>query len=244
MIKLYVGRKGSGKTLQMVKSSQWFFKRGYKVFSNFPVWGLSPVIAKNKWQRVLNVVFKKYVPTLATYIYTEELEERLKATFEEKKPTLFLIDEAPVMYHSREWKSFDLDLIYAVNQSRKSNVHVFLSAQTYNGVDKQLRETADFVFMCEKRLFRPIRLFTNMVVTQEFFKEDLKSIFLKKYIKKRILLPEFTAKKYYRYYDTGQVILPRRFFEKFPSLFPNPSDVTIEQIKSGSLGHKDIEPPL
>lgn len=244
MIKLYVGRKGSGKTLQMVKSAQWFFNRGYKVFSNFPVWGLVPVVPKNFRERVLYALFPKFKPTLATYIHTEELEERLKATFEEKQPTLFLIDEAPVMYHSREWKSFDLDLIYAVNQSRKSNVHLFLSAQTYNGVDKQLRETADFVFMCEKRFIKPLRIFTNMAVTQEFFKEDLKSIFLKKYIKKRMILFGFQAKKYYKYYDTGQVILPRRFFDKFPNLFPDPSSVTIEQIVNGSLGHKDIEPPL
>lgn len=246
MIKLFVGRKGSGKTLQMVRSAQWFFRRGYKVYSNFPCWGYSPKsVPKNWFERVLNGLFPgRLIPVLSEFIYTEQLEDKLKATFEQKLPTLFLLDEAPVMYHSREWKNFDLDLIYAVNQSRKSNVHMFMSAQTYNGVDKQLRETADYVYICEKRLFKPIRVFVSLAVTQEFFKEELKSIFLKKYIKKRKIMFEGSAKRFYKYYDTGQVILPRRFFEKFPTLFPDPSLVSIGMIRTGSLGHKDIEPPL
>jgi len=238
MIKLFVGQKGSGKTLQMVKDSQWFFKRGYKVYSNFPVWGYSP-----NGERVLKV-FKKRVPTLGNFMYSEDLETTLKSTFEAKTPTLFMLDEAPVMFHSREWHNFDLDLIYALNQSRKSNVHMFMSAQMYHSLDKQLRETAEYVYLCEKKLFKPIRLFTVMVVRPDYFKEEQDSKFLKQFIVKRKLYFENSLKQYYQFYDTEQVILPARFQAKYPQLFPDPSKVSIQDIVTHATEHRDIDIPI
>jgi Cdc6-like AAA superfamily ATPase len=243
MIKLFVGRKGMGKTLQMVKDAQWFFNRGYKVYSNFPCWGFSPEKTIYK-KSLIKRLFNKKIPTLANYIYSEELEATLKSTFEQKQPTLFMLDEAPVMFHSREWKNFDLDLIYALNQSRKSNVHLMMSAQQYGALDKQLRETADFIYLCEKKLPSPFRIFTTMIVVPDYFKEEQKSVFLKNYIISRRFSFERSIKKYYKFYSTEQVILPQRFFTKYPQLFPDPTKVTIKDIELQALSHKDIQPPL
>lgn len=237
MIKLFVGEKGSGKTLQMVKDAQWFFRKGYEVHANFPVWGYHK-------KRGLKNIFKKPEEVKADFMYAENLEKKLKNTFAKKKPTLFMLDEAPVMFHSREWKKFDLDLIYALNQSRKSNVHLFLSAQRFHALDKQLRETANYVYLCEKKLFKPIRLFLTLVVKPDYFTEDQDSILLKHYIKKRKIGFETSMKNYFKFYDTEQVVLPERFQEKYPELFPDPALVTISDIREKASMHKDIQIPI
>ena len=239
MVKLFVGEKGSGKTLQMVKDAQWFFKKGYNVISNFPIWGFSP-----SGERVLFGFRKSYEPRLSQFMHNEDLESTIKSTFESKVPTLFMLDEAPVMFHAREWKNFDLDLIYAINQSRKSNVHLFMSAQKFHALDKQLRESAEYVYQCERKLFKPFRLFTTMVVRTDYFSENTKSMFIKKYIVKRKIFFEASLKKYRRFYDTGQVILPRRFYDKFPNLFPDPNTVSITSIVDSSKNFIEILPPI
>jgi|GEM_PF-2581273 len=233
MIKLFVGKKGSGKTLQMIKDAQYFFNNGYKVYSNVACWGY-----KN------NGFLRKKTRVKAEFIYFDELQKIIKNTLENKNPTLFMLDEVPVMFHSRNWKTFDLDLIYALNQSRKTDVHLFMSAQIFTAVDKQLRLTADYIYMCEKRLFKPIELFTVMVVDPTYFNDEVKNIFLKNYIKKRKYFFNNNLKKYHHYYDTGQVVLPKRFQEKFPNLFPDPKKLGIPEIIMSSMEHKDRNIPL
>jgi hypothetical protein len=241
MIKLYVGQRGSGKTAQCVNDAQWFFKRGYDIYSNVPCWGYSP---RPKGERLIKRIFSPYVKTLSYFIYAEDLTEKLKQTYENKRNALFILDESPVFFNSRSWKNTDMDIISALNMSRKTKVHLFITAQRYHLLDKQIRETADYIYMCEKQLIKPFRFFTCMVVLQEYFMESTKSIFLKKYIKKRKFVWEGSFKKIFKHYDTGQVILPRRFYEKFPDLFPDPEEVTIDVITTLAGVHDDTEPPL
>lgn len=241
MIKLFVGEKGSGKTLQMVKDAQWFFKRGYEVYSNFPVWGYSPEMSIRKRKPFERT---KYLPRMGKYMYSEELEQNLKLSFERKQPTLFLLDEVPVMFHSREWKNFDLDLIHALNQSRKSNVHLYMSAQKFHAVDKQLRETAQYVYLCNKHFPKVFPISTVMVLKPDYFIEETKSVFQKKYIIKRKIYIGNSLKKYYKFYDTGQVILPQRFFEKFPEIFPDPHVISVDDIVQNSGKYTDTFIPI
>lgn len=238
MIKFFVGDRGSGKTLQMVKDSQWFFEKGYSVFSNFPVWGYSPVASP-----LLNK--KKIIrkdATMCNFMYFEDLEQKILGSLENETPTLFLLDEAPVLFHSREWQKFNLDLIYAINQSRKCNIHIFMSAQNYFAVDKQLRNTADYVYMCDK--IRILNLYRVSILKPDYFKDEEKSEFMKKFIVKTKLYFTFQIKKYFKYYYTGQVILHKRFFDKYPKLFPDPKSITIKDVLNSSLRHKDIPIPL
>ena len=237
MIKLFVGQKGSGKTLQMVKDSQWFFDRGYEVYSNFPAWGWTK-------EKGIKNIFKKKKKVQSNFMYAEELEDTLKSTFQKKKPTLFMLDEAPVLFHSRNWQKFDLDLIYALNQSRKSNVHMFISAQKYNALDKQLRETANWVYVCEKKNWGFMKWFITLVVNPDYFYDEGKSIHLKNYIKKRKISTNWGLQSYYKHYDTEQVVLPKRLMKKFPELFPDPATVTIPQIIERASQHEDLNIPI
>lgn len=229
MIKYFVGQKGSGKTLQMTKDAQYFFNKGYEIYSNYPLWGYK------------NISLFKRQKVIGRFMYSDEFEDKLKTTFDGKKPTLFLLDEAPVLYNSRNWKNFDLDLIYALNQSRKTKVHMFMSAQKYDALDKQMRESANYVYLCERKLKF---IYTVMVVRPEYFKQDEKDIFLKRYIHRRKLYFKTNLRQYFKFYDTTHIVLPEKFYIKFPELFPNPKYFNITNIIENAKRYTEEYVPI
>jgi hypothetical protein len=239
MIKLYVGEKGSGKTLHMVKDAQWFFKQGYDIVANFPVWGYSPKMSLKRGSIIRKLFSNPLEPTICRYMYPEHLEQAITESYINKRPTLFLLDEAPVIYNSRNWKNFDLDLVFALNQSRKTKVHFFMTAQRFKAVDKQLRDASQYVYKCEKMLFKPIRIFSALCVKPEYFDEEQDSALLKYYIIKRKYFHESQLAKYFQFYATDQVIGQERIIKKYPNLFPDPKLITIDEILVSSKLHKE-----
>ena len=117
MIIGYFGLPGAGKTYKMSMDSIAAMKRGYNVYSNYPVKG--------------------------AYKLTFQVLVQLPSF---KKPTLLLLDEVQQFANSRQWKSLDPNLYFIFSQGRKMGLDLFYSAQDSSRVDKTLREVTNFFY--------------------------------------------------------------------------------------------------
>lgn len=231
MIKGYVGDIGSGKTLFLVRDSQWFFKNGYDVYSNMPMWGWYGK-GKNKTK------------VLSHYLYPDEFMDKIRSAFSQKKPTLFVIDEATLVLSAYDWKKTDKDLLMFISQSRKFNIHIFYTSQRFKDVIVPLRENATVVVECKKWLFKPYYWFMGLVVDKNYFLDDAKSVDKKIYIKKRKWGLPFTMSKWYKHYISHFVVMTKALSQEFASILPDAGKLTPEYIIEESARHIDIQPPI
>lgn len=120
MIILYKGRKGSGKTLSMVKDAYNYYCDGWKVFSNME-----------------SVKFATYVPS-------DEIVAIDKNTV--MSNCVLLIDEFQVMFDSRSSASNqNKKFSNFIQQIRKRDIIMLTTTQFANTVDLRLRQNLDVV---------------------------------------------------------------------------------------------------
>lgn len=120
MIITYLGRRGSGKTLSMVKDAYIEYKRGRRIISNMQ--GL-PFAEYMTNQQILSI-------DKNSNIYN----------------AVILIDEAQIFFDSR--RSMKKENIYFSNfvqQIRKRNIILLLTTQFANAIEKRLRDHTDIV---------------------------------------------------------------------------------------------------
>lgn len=125
-----VGRPGSGKTLVSVRDMILAMRRGVPVYSNVPI--IDPVSGRRSglasgWQHVIWL--------------TEYLGLRNFAV---------LVDEGNVWACSRRSKNVALDLLAWWAQRRHYGAHIIITAQHENRIDVVLRETVDYIDVCER----------------------------------------------------------------------------------------------
>lgn len=120
MIVTYLGRRGSGKTLTMVKDAYLEYKKGRKIYSNMH--GVS----------------------FATYISNEEIMKIDKNS--DIYNAVILIDEAQIFFDSRRsMKKEALNFSNFVQQIRKRNIMLLLTTQFANSIEKRLRDHTDLI---------------------------------------------------------------------------------------------------
>jgi len=120
MIITYLGRRGSGKTLTMVKDAYLAFKRGKKVISNM-----------------------KNIP-FAEYMSNEDILALDKNS--NLKDAVILIDEAQIFFDSRRsMKKENINFSNFVQQIRKRNIDLYLTTQFANSIEKRLRDHTDII---------------------------------------------------------------------------------------------------
>lgn len=118
MIVVYIGRRGKGKTLSMVKDAYLEHKRGRKVISNME-----------------NVPFARFMSN----------EDILKLSKDSSiQDCVLLVDELQIFFDSRRaMKKVNISFSNFIQQIRKRNVLLLATTQFANAVDKRLRDHTD-----------------------------------------------------------------------------------------------------
>jgi len=120
MIVTYLGRRGSGKTLTMVKDAYIEYKKGRKIYSNM------------------------HGVKFAQYISNEDIKKIDKSS--DIKNAVILIDEAQIFFDSRRsMKNENINFSNFVQQIRKRNIMLLLTTQFANSVEKRLRDHTDII---------------------------------------------------------------------------------------------------
>jgi len=113
------------------------------------------------------------------------------------KKGIVLLDEAYAYVESRaSSRKINRIFSYILFQSRKRQLHFILTAQLYSTIDKRFRELSDLVIIA----LEPDNYSFNYFITDnqrfKFFK-----------------FPKSEAEKYYKLYDTREIVIPLDFFE-------------------------------
>lgn len=118
MIVLYTGRRGSGKTLTMVKDAYKLKLTGYKIYSNIEL-------------------------DFAEFLENEEIINIQKTNIED---AVLIIDEIQLLLDSRRSaRKGNLDFSYFIQQIRKRRIIILSTTQFSGTVDLRLRQHVDIV---------------------------------------------------------------------------------------------------
>lgn len=127
---LFCGIHGKGKTISMIYEIERDLDRNpeLKVYTNFYYEEQDGHI--NHWSDMIGIA--------------------------ETGNAIIAIDEVHTSFNSRSWKDFPEELITLISQNRKDGVKLLMSAQTFDSVEKTIRDQAHWVINCKnigKRLF-------------------------------------------------------------------------------------------
>lgn len=126
MIGIFLGIQDSGKTLSMTYYAYRYFKKGYKIFSNYNL--------EFEHEKLTKEILESYV--------------KGKVQFEN---SIFIIDEIYLIMDSRSFgKTFNKLFSYFVLQTSKRSVHLFGTAQYFNTIDKRFRDNVNFMCYCQR----------------------------------------------------------------------------------------------
>jgi hypothetical protein len=136
----FIGRMGSGKTLSMVKYAHYYYKRGYKVYSNVK----------------LNFPYETYnLETLLDYANSEE----------SLLNSVILCDEMHIFLDSRNSGSKRSRILsYFLLQTRKKDVKLFFTTQRFHQVDKRLRDNAEVIINCSSKFIKGKHFVVNSLM--------------------------------------------------------------------------------
>lgn len=146
MISLYTGSVGSGKSFHALELGlQWIKTKKY-VIANFPI--KPPKRYINKWHK------KKWDQLLERWIYKEDIDVEYlmaesfeKGWFGKESSCLVLIDEAGIMFNSRDWQHDRLGRtkwIKFLSQSRKFGFDFIFVCQMDRMIDRQIRGLVEY----------------------------------------------------------------------------------------------------
>jgi hypothetical protein len=113
------------------------------------------------------------------------------------KKGIVLLDEAYAYLEARtSMRKINRILSYILFQSRKRELHFILTEQLYSTLDKRFRDLSDILVIA----LEPDKEYFNYFITDnqryKFFK-----------------FPKKEAEKYYKLYDTREIVIPLDFFE-------------------------------
>lgn len=170
MIVGFLGRMGSGKTLSLTRQVYKEYKKGKKIISNMH----------------FNFV---YTPlTLEMLLQYDNENTQLH-------DTVIVIDEAHVYLDSRTSVSKRNRIISLfLTQTRKKNVHLYYTTQSFDQVDKRLRNNSDVLIVCKTLPYK-----NGLKITYN-------TLNIKEELGFRVAKTWFISNKFFNLYDTSQVI--------------------------------------
>lgn len=189
MIGIFLGTQDSGKTLAMSYYGYDYFKKGYKIYSNYNL--------SFKHKKITKEILTDYVNNRKSF-----------------NKAIFLIDELYLIFDSRSSvKKFNKVFSYFVLQTSKRDVHLFGTAQFFNTVDIRFRDNISFVCFCF-RYIKTEKGFKEINIGKRFLDDELNDIL---YIKQVFLikkgLENYKKKIYYikaspifNIYDTKELL--------------------------------------
>lgn len=189
----YTGLFGQGKTKECVR----YITNQYRKYNGLMVYDDQA----RKWVQQ-NIVVYSNVELTIPFIHLDGLQQLVDC---QNTPygtvNLFLIDEASVVFNSREFKSnFSTPALNTILTSRHHKIGIFLTSQRFGHMDALLRQVTSQVFDC--RYFKPLRI-QQIKVFDAWEVENCSNILL---IKPLRILYHYTSNRDYNNYDTYAMV--------------------------------------
>lgn len=134
----FVGRKGSGKTMNMVKMLMEEMKEGRRVITNTPI----KFLYRNQWLKSITI----------------EDPKTLSKVLENERRAIIGLDEAPTVLPPQFWHKVSVGFLRALSQARHIGIDMYYTTQGWGHVIKRLRDLTDKVIVCKKTRFWVPRL--------------------------------------------------------------------------------------
>lgn len=176
----FCGKQGSGKTLSAVR-----------LISNIYL----------DYQDVYLVTNVSINTELLSHIPKENIipfERYYQLFFNYDKPTIFLIDEAHLLFNSLESKNADLNMFTVISQNRKRQRVFILTSQVFTRLQLVMREQINTIITCNTYL----GYITRCVVYHDFEKQKDELVGKKAFTS----MFSHNRKVHYNMYNTYQVI--------------------------------------
>lgn len=135
------------------------------------------------------------------------------------KGNIFL-DEAYTWLEARtSGNALNLLTSYLIYQQRKRSLDIYLTAQMFSSLDKRVRYLANIIILCESRV--------------NLKKDDFHFIYQDKDIGKKttFMIPYKIAEKYFKYYNTYEIIEPQNVSRLEFNLLKNNPKSLLRKIK-------------
>lgn len=143
--------------------------------------------------------FRQGLPIFATYsLENAERLDSVKKLLAVENGVLSL-DEFWITLDSRDFgNSKNISLTHWVNMTRKKNLLVMFTTQTFGQIDLRVRNAVDLIFSCEK-----IKLKDKSYMFRYTLVRGSDKIILKSF-----KIPEFKARNFFKFYDSFEIISP------------------------------------
>lgn len=219
----YTGLFGQGKTKECVR----FITEQYERYNGLPVYDF-----ENKKWVTQNVVVYSNVHLLIPYIKLTSLQQLVDC---QNSPVgtvnLFLIDEASVVFNSREFKNnFSTPALNTILTSRHHKIGIYLTSQRFGHMDALLRQVTSAVYECN--YFKPLRI-QRIKVYDAWEVENCSNLLMIKPIR---TMYSYSSNEVYELYDTYAMVesISKQCVE---GQFVSDSDVLTAQGNSNSDYH-------
>ncbi|MBE5923525.1 MAG: hypothetical protein E7271_03520 [Lachnospiraceae bacterium] len=189
----YCGLFGQGKTKECVR----FIVGQYNRYNGRMIFDFN----KNKWVQQQIVVYSN-VDLNIPYVKLTSLQQLVDCQYSETGTVnLFLIDEASVVFNSREFKTnFSTPALNTILTSRHHKIGVFLTSQRFNHMDALLRQVTSYVYEC--KYFKPLRI-QQIKIFDAWEVENCSNLLLMKPLK---VCYSYSSDKIYNNYDTNAMV--------------------------------------
>lgn len=192
-INCYTGLFGQGKTKECVR----FITAQYNKYDGKMIYDRK----NEKWVQQQIVVYSNVDLTIP-YIKLTSLQQLVDCQYSEfGTVNLFLIDEASVVFNSREFKkNFSTPALNTILTSRHHKIGIYLTAQRFGHMDALLRQVTSYVYECT--YFKPLRI-QKIKVYDAWDCENCSNLLLLKPLK---VAYHYTTNKVYNAYDTNAMV--------------------------------------
>lgn len=192
-INCYTGLFGQGKSKECVR----FITRQYDKYNGLMVYDSTI----GKWVQQ-NIVVYSNVDLTIPYIKLTSLQQLIECQNSDfGTVNLFLIDEASVVFNSREFKSnLPTPALNTILTSRHHKIGIYLTAQRFGHMDALLRQVTSKVYECS--YFKPLRI-QRIKVFDAWEVENCSNLLLVKPLK---VVYHYTTNEDYENYDTNAMV--------------------------------------
>lgn len=192
-ISCYTGLFGQGKTKECVR----FVTRQYEKYNKLEVYDKE----HKRWVLQRINIFSN-VELSIPYIKLTSLQQLVDCQYTDfGNVNLFLIDEASVVFNSRDFKSnFSTPALNTILTSRHHKIGIYLTSQRFGHMDALLRQVTSYVYEC--KYFKPLRI-QQIKVYDAWECENCTNLLLLKPLK---VAYHYTSNSDYENYDTNAMV--------------------------------------
>ena len=189
----FCGLFGQGKTKECVR----FITNQYDRYNNKMVYDFE----REKWVQQKIVVYSNVDLTIP-YVKLTSLQQLVDCQYTDfGTVNLFLIDEASVVFNSREFKTnFSTPALNTILTSRHHKIGVYLTSQRFGHMDALLRQVTSYVYEC--RYFKPLRI-QELKIFDAWEVENCSNVML---LKPKRVIYHYTTNDDYDNYDTNAMV--------------------------------------